>query len=76
MFDFILNNERVLTEIWLCGCIAMVLIGLSLQIFYDVFKIGDEAQYIITRVYIVSATIWFFLILVIQGVDWYDQLKF
>lgn len=76
MFEFILNNERVLTEIWLCGCIFAILIGLSLHVFYDVFKIGDEGQYITTRVYIISATIWFFLILVIQGVDWFDQLKF
>ena len=76
MFDFILNNEGVLTEIWFCVSIFAVLIGLLLEVFYYIFNVDDKYQYVITRVYIVFATIWFFLILVIQGVDWYDQLKF
>ena len=76
MFDFILNNEGVLTEIWFRVSIFAVLIGFLLEVFYYIFDIDDKYQYVITRVYIVFATIWFFLILVVQGVDWYDQLKF
>ena len=76
MFEFILNNEGVLTKIWFRVSIFAVLIGFLLEVFYYIFDIDDKYQYVITRVYIVFATIWFFLILVIQGVDWYDQLKF